>query len=116
MAKLSLYNMEFYAFHGHFKEENVIGGRFRVDVEIETDISKAAASDDLSDALDYGQVYEVVKKEMRQVSRIIENVANRIMNSICSSFPGIEHIKVTVAKINPPVGGKMDHVSVTLSK
>jgi len=116
MAKISLQNMEFYAFHGHFKEENVIGGRFRVDVEIETDISRAAESDSLSDALDYGLVYEVVKKEMKQVSHIIEHVAGRIMNSIYNAFPGIEHVTVTVAKLNPPVGGKMDHFSVTMTR
>ncbi len=75
MAQLTLQNMEFYAHHGHFTEENIIGGRFRVDVVIETDISKAAASDDLKDAVDYSRVYELVKKEMHQVSHLIEHVA-----------------------------------------
>ncbi len=116
MAKLILNNMEFYAFHGHFKEENVIGGRFRVDVQIETDVSRAAASDNLADALDYGMVYEAVKKEMKQVSHIIEHVAGRILDAIYNSFPGIAHVTVTVAKLNPPVGGKMDYFSVTLTR
>jgi dihydroneopterin aldolase len=116
MAQLSLKNMEFYAHHGHFTEENIIGGRFRVDVVIETDISKAAVSDDLEDALDYGRVYEVVKKEIHQVSHLVEHVAGRIADSIHAEFKGIGLVTVTVFKLNPPVGGKMDHFSVTISR
>jgi len=116
MAQLTLQNMEFYAHHGHFKEENIIGGRFRVDVVIETDISKPAASDDLNDAVDYGRVYEIVKREIHQVSRIIEHVAGRIADAIHTEFKDIGQVTVTVCKLNPPVGGKMDHFSVTITR
>ena len=116
MAQLILQNMEFYAHHGHFTEENIIGGRFRVDVVIETDISKPSASDDLMDAVDYGRVYELVKKEIHQVSHLIEHVAGRITDAIHAEFKGIGQVTVTVFKLNPPVGGKMDHFSVTITR
>jgi len=116
MAQLTLENMEFYAHHGHYTEENIIGGRFRVDVVIETDISKATASDDLNDALDYSLVYELVKREIHLVSHIIEHVAGRIADAIHAEFNGIGQVTVTVYKLNPPVGGKMDHFSVTITR
>ena len=116
MAQLTLQNMEFYAHHGHFTEENIIGGRFRVDVVIETDIRKAAASDDLKDAVDYGRVYELVKNEIHQVSHLIEHVAGRIADAIHAEFKDIGQVTVTVFKLNPPVGGKMDHFSVTITQ
>jgi dihydroneopterin aldolase len=116
MAQLTLQNMEFYAHHGHFTEENIIGGRFRVDVVIETDISKASASDDLKDAVNYSRVYELVKKEIHQVSHLIEHVAGRIADGIHAEFKGINQVTVTVFKLNPPVGGKMDHFSVTITR
>jgi 7,8-dihydroneopterin aldolase/epimerase/oxygenase len=116
MAQLILQNMEFYAHHGHFTEENIIGGRFRVDVVIETDVSKAAASDDLKDALDYSLVYDLVKKEIHQVSHLVEHVAGRIADAIHAEFKGIGQVTVTVFKLNPPVGGKMDHFSVTITR
>jgi 7,8-dihydroneopterin aldolase/epimerase/oxygenase len=116
MAQLTLQNMEFYAHHGHFTEENIIGGRFRVDVVIETDISKAAASDSLEDALDYSRVYDIVKKEIHQVSHLVEHVAGRIADAIHAGFKNIDHVTVTVFKLNPPVGGKMDHFSVTITR
>jgi dihydroneopterin aldolase len=116
MALLTMQNMEFYAHHGHFTEENIIGGRFRVDVVIETEIDQAAASDDLKDAVDYSRVYELVKKEIHQVSHLIEHVAGRIADAIHTEFKGLGQVTVTVFKLNPPVGGKMDHFSVTITR
>ncbi len=116
MAQLILENMEFYAHHGHYSGENIIGGRFRVDVMIDTDISKAAASDDLVDAVDYSRVYALVKTEMKHVSHILEHVASRIVEAIHAEFGQVNQVTVTVSKLNPPVGGKMDRVSVTVTR
>jgi 7,8-dihydroneopterin aldolase/epimerase/oxygenase len=115
MAQLNLENMEFYAYHGHYTEENRIGGRFRVDVAIETDTAKAAASDELSDAIDYSRVYELVKKEMGQVSHLLEHITGRIAKAIRAEFLQINQVTVTVSKLNPTVGGKMDRFSVTIT-
>lgn len=115
MAQLVLENMEFYAYHGHYAEENIIGGRFRVDVVIDSDISQAAKSDDLSDALDYSRIYALVKKEMEQTSRLLEHIAGRIAESIRAEFSQASLVTVTVSKLNPQVGGSMGRFSVTIS-
>ncbi|PKP23073.1 MAG: dihydroneopterin aldolase [Bacteroidetes bacterium HGW-Bacteroidetes-21] len=115
MGCIEIEGMEFYAYHGHFAEEQVVGNRFVVNVAIETDTEKAGVSDDLKDALDYQQVYQIINHEMQQKSFLLEHLAHRIENKILESFPNITGLKLNVGKINPPVGGKVQKVSVTLT-
>jgi dihydroneopterin aldolase len=114
MAAISISGMEFHAFHGCFKEEQMIGNTFIVDVYLETDTSEAEVTDDLRKTVNYAAVYSIVKKEMENTSKLIEHVARRILDAITISFPHITFAELTVSKLNPPVGGKVDHVSVTL--
>jgi dihydroneopterin aldolase len=116
MAQLRLENMVFYAHHGHYKEEQIIGGRFSVDIMIETDISRATASDKLEDALDYTRVYDLVKKEMQQPSHLLEHLAGRIIDALYAAFDNLKQVTITVYKINPPVGGEMDRFGITLTR
>jgi dihydroneopterin aldolase len=115
MAKLILENMEFYAFHGHYAEERQIGGRYRVDVEIDTDISRASTSDELADAIDYSRVYTLVKQEMAVPSHLMEHLAGRIAGAIKAKLVIAGPVTVTVSKLNPPVGGKMDAFTIRLT-
>lgn len=114
MAKISINGMEFHAFHGCFKEEQMIGNTFIVDVCLETNTTEAEESDDLRKTVNYAFVYELVKKEMEITSRLIEHVARRILDSIIMTFPQITSAELKVSKMNPPVGGKVDRVMVTL--
>ena len=115
MGIIELEGMEFYAFHGHFEVEQKIGTRFLVDVKIETDLSKAAHSDQLTDTLNYQEVYNLVKKEMGIVSKLLEHVAQRIITGLKTQFPEIDHGSVKISKMNPPMGGQIEKVSVSLS-
>jgi dihydroneopterin aldolase len=114
MAAISINGMEFHAYHGCFKEEQVIGNTFIVDVFLETDTTEAEVTDDLRKTVNYASVYSLVKKEMEITSKLIENVARRILDAIIASFPQVTFVELKVAKMNPPVGGKVDRVSVTL--
>ncbi len=116
MASIRIENMEFYAYHGHFKEEQIVGNKFLVNLEIESDMAKPALSDDLQDAVNYQQAYLLVKEEMQEKSHLLENIAKRIIDRIYTELKGIDKIKVKVSKMNPPVGGKMDCVSITLGR
>jgi dihydroneopterin aldolase len=115
MATISITGMEFHAFHGCFKEEQVIGNTFIVDIHIEVDTNEAEISDDLHKTINYAAVYGLVKKEMEITSRLIEHVARRVLDSITVSFPQISSAKLKVTKMNPPVGGKVEKVSVTMN-
>jgi len=113
---IELEEMEFYAYHGHFEEEQIVGNKFLVNISIETDCSKAAVSDDLNDALNYVSIYKITKEEMEKKSYLLENLTGRIIDRIHKEFPQIVHSKVKVSKLNPPMGGRMEKVSITLER
>ena len=116
MGLIHLDNMEFYAFHGHYKEEQIVGNKFIVNLTVEVNTDKAATTDNLEDTLNYQKVYEVVKKEMSKKSHLLEHIASRILDALYSNFNLINAVTVKVSKINPPLGGKTGSVSVTLSR
>ncbi len=108
--------MEFYAFHGHFKEEQIVGNKFLVDLTIETDMSAPAESDNLKDAVNYQRAYEIVKMEMGKKSHLLEHIAGRILNTLYAEMGGIKKATVKVSKMNPPIGGKIKSVSVIMER
>ena len=108
--------MEFYSYHGCFAEEQIVGNKFLVDLVMEVASEKANITDDINDAVNYQTAYNIVKKEMDIKSHLLENVAYRILRELFKNMSGISVAKVKVAKINPPLGGKIDNVNVFLSK
>lgn len=117
MGIIRIKNMEFYAYHGHFAEEQVVGNNFIVNLEIETDIATAGKSDNLEDALNYVEAYDIIKEQMAINSALLENVVKRTMDKLYEKFGSqIKRATLEVCKMNPPVGGKMDCVSVEESR
>jgi len=116
MGKIEIENMEFYAYHGHYREEQIVGNKFLVDLAIETDLEPAARSDDLRDAVNYQQAYMIVEREMKQRSHLMEHIAGRILDALYREMKGIVRATVKVSKMNPPVGGRVERVSVTMTR
>lgn len=116
MSLIKLEGMEFFAYHGCFKEEQIIGTKFRVDLTIEANVDEAAANDDLHLTINYLSVYQMIKKQMEIKSKLLENVGKRILDELYVQFPGVIKAEVKVSKLNPPLGGKLDCVSLTLSR
>lgn len=112
--KIKIEGMEFHAYHGLLPEETRIGGRFIVEMLIETDFTKAAEEDDIRGTVNYSEVYDLTAKEMAIPSKLIEHVAKRIKDSILRVLKNIDRVEVTVIKLRPPVNGVMERVSVTL--
>jgi 7,8-dihydroneopterin aldolase/epimerase/oxygenase len=116
MGKIEIEGMYFYAWHGHFDVEQLVGNDFLVDLSLETDCSLAALTDNLDDALNYQAVYDVVKREMMVKSRLLEHVAQRILDALDAQFPVIQKATVKVSKVNPAMGGQIQKVSVSVSR
>jgi len=114
MSVIEIEGMEFYAFHGHFDVEKIAGNRFLVNLKIEADLDKAGQTDKLKDTLDYQKAYLVVKEEMAIPSDLLENVCSRIIFSIKTQFPEVQKVTVKVSKMNPPMGGPIEGVSLTM--
>ena len=114
---IELEDMEFYAFHGCFKEERLVGCRFLVNASIEADYSLAAETDNIADAVDYTTVYDTIKGQMMQPPiNLLEHLAKLIIDAIYLRFPYLQRVTIKISKNNPPIRGQMRHVSVTLTK
>jgi dihydroneopterin aldolase len=116
MQTINVRGIHLRAHHGCLPEEARIGGDFVVNVQLQGDFSVAAASDKLSDAADYVTVYEIVKREMKVRSNLIEHVAERIASHLKKEFPNVKHLSVEVVKKKPPMNGNVDEVSVVIEK
>ena len=108
--------MQFYAYHGRYHEERVIGNQFLVDVYIETDISEAAHEDDLHKTISYEEVYDMAKQEMKEKSHLLEHVAQRILDAVSKKYGSMKSLRVRVSKLHPPVKGNVRRVYVELEK
>lgn len=104
--------MDFFALHGCFAEEKIIGTRFRVDLKLSLDISEAAQLDDISKTVNYQLVYLEIKQIMNQPVNILESICFKILQMIKIKFPDVVNAEVTVSKLNPAIGGKVESVAV----
>ncbi len=111
---ITIENMEFYAYHGCFTEEQAIGTHFFVNVEFTQDSTLAVRTDNIEDTVNYLSVYQSIKKEMNTNSRLIEHLAHRVLLRLFKDFSEIQTANITIKKMNPPLGGKMQHVAVTM--
>lgn len=116
MSYIELEGMEFFSYHGCFKEEQLIGTKFKIDLVIEVDTDEAAKYDDLNKTINYLTVYQLIKAQMSIKSKLLENVAKRILDELFIKFPTIKHAKIKVSKINPPLGGKLNAVSIIMNR
>lgn len=116
MGIIRLNNIRVYAYHGCLTEEAKIGSAYRVDLWIKADLKTATESDKLSDTVDYVELNSIVKSEMSQRSNLLEHVAKRILDRVLKAVPQVSETGVCVSKINPPLGGDVENVSVELSQ
>jgi len=108
--------MKFLAYHGVSPQETIVGNDFTVDVAYAFSAEKAIASDDLQHTVNYAEVFDLVKKEMAQPSRLLEHVAGRILRAIKEACPQLTSLEVRVSKHHPPLGGEVDAASVSISE
>jgi len=116
MGKIRVTNIRVYAYHGCLIEEKKIGSDYRVDVEIEADLTQSAKTDQLSDTVDYVLINHIVKEEMSIASHLLETVCERILGRFFSENQLIQKATVAVSKLNPPIGGDVEMVTVERTK
>lgn len=116
MHQISLENLEFFAYHGVFPEENKIGNKYRIDISLFLDLSAAMESDELEDTVDYGLLYKLIETQMQQPSKLLEHIGGRIIGAVFHGFPAVERVKVSVYKHNPPIGGTSRWAKVVLEQ
>ncbi len=115
MGKIELCGMQFFAHHGCFREEKIIGNNFVVDFSAETDMQKPSETDCLEDAVNYQLIYDIIKEEMAISSDLLEHVAGRMGRRIKAQFPMLQNITISVAKLAPPIGGQVRASRITMN-
>ena len=108
--------MEFRAFHGCYALERKVGNRFTVDLTVTAELGRVAEEDSVEQAVNYLTAYEIVRERMQVTQRTIERVAANIIDALYAAFPQIVHVRCTVSKLAPPLGGKVAKVSVVLER
>ena len=116
MGTIKLKNIRTFSYHGCLVEEGKIGSDYSVDLEVKTDLRKSCISDDLADTVDYVLLNQIVVEEMAIRSDLLEHVAYRIIIRIFAEAPSGSRIKIGVSKINPPIGGDVEAVTIELEE
>jgi dihydroneopterin aldolase len=109
-------NIRLNAFHGCLKEETKIGGEYRVDLTVKADLQISSKSDRLSETVDYVLLNRIVKEEMAIPTKLIETVAKRILTRVFLESSLVKKATVSVSKLNPPIGGDVEAVTVKMSE
>ena len=116
MGIIKVENIRVFAHHGCLKEETKIGSDYRVDLKVKADLQTSANTDKLSDTVDYVFLNRIIKEEMNIPSYLLETVAKRILNRIFNEDKMVKKATVWVSKLNPPIGGDVQRVTIKMSK
>jgi 7,8-dihydroneopterin aldolase/epimerase/oxygenase len=110
---IALEGMHFHAYHGFYEEEQIMGNDYSLDVSVMIDTTSASETDDLYKTVNYETIYEISKMVMAEKATLLETITERIIDALKRQFNNIQEVKVCLKKINPPLGGHVDSVSVT---
>lgn len=113
--KIYLNNLKFYAYHGLFQEEKTLGQRFRVDLILFSDLSRAEKSGRMEDSVHYGEAYETVKRVMEGPSvELLEELSGKVAQAILKDFKLVDEVMVRLVKPDPPIPGHYDSVAIEI--
>ena len=96
--------VRFHAYHGVMPQERAVGADFTVDVKVGYDMTQAIDSDNITHAINYAQVADIIAREMAIPSQLLEHVAGRTANAILNELPMAQYVYISITKDNPPMG------------
>ena len=117
MDKITIKDLEIYANHGVFPEENVLGQKFLVSAVLHTSTRKAGLTDDLTTSIHYGEVSHLIKKIVSENTwKLLEKIAEETASAILLTYPLVSQVDITIKKPWAPIGLPLDTVSVEISR
>lgn len=116
METIKLKNIRTFSYHGCLVEEGKIGSEYAVNLEIKANLQQSTQSDNLADTVDYVHLNRIVVEEMAIRSQLLEHVAKRINTRVLTELPMVMKTIVEVSKINPPIGGDVESVTLILEE
>lgn len=117
MDKIHIENLQIFARHGVFREENVLGQKFVVSAVLYTDTHTAGMTDELIDSIDYGEVCGIIERAMTENTfKLIERAAEYTAREILLNCPLAHGVELTVKKPSAPILKPLDYVAVTIKR
>ncbi|MEO6851236.1 MAG: dihydroneopterin aldolase [Mucilaginibacter sp.] len=118
MVTVLLQGAEFFARHGFYPEEQLLGGWFVVDLSVGFAPNGDLNEDNLATTVNYEELYTIISLQMQESKKLIETAAQAIIDEIRRQYPFIETATITIKKLNPPMKGKVAYsgVSITYNK
>jgi len=113
-AYIILKEIRCYAYHGVAPQETLIGNEYIIDLKLKVNVGKAARTDEVTDTVNYAEVYQVIKEEMAVPSKLLEHVGGRMAQKLFDRFPCAEEIELRISKRNPPMGADIASAGVEL--
>ncbi len=113
MIKVALQEVRFFAYHGFYPEEQILGGSFLLDVEVE--FKNEDVEDDISNTVNYEKLYSILAEEMKQPRKLLETLVQEMIEKIRADFPFLEKVKVGIKKLNPPLPGEVKYSLVEIT-
>jgi dihydroneopterin aldolase len=114
MAIISLEGVKIFARHGFYEEETILGNEFVIDLFVDTPIEEAAEEDDLFKSVNYETLFYLCKLEMKEPAKLIETVAQRIVDRIEEHFENIDGVRLKLNKLHPPLDGRVEKASIEI--
>jgi dihydroneopterin aldolase len=117
MDTMKLERIQLYGRHGVYPEENRLGQRFYVSLELKLDLGAAGRTDDLEQTVNYAEVYALVKSVVEgEPFKLIEALAETLATRILDAYAKIHEVTVRVLKPHPPFDIVFDGVTVELTR
>lgn len=113
MLKVALHEVKFYAYHGFYPEEQILGGRYLVNVEVS--FSPKKVNDKLSNTVNYEELYDILSAEMQQPRKLLETLVQEMIDQLKNKFPFLDQIKISLKKLNPPLPGEVKYSLVEIT-
>lgn len=113
--KLLVQGLRLFGRHGVLPAENALGQLFKVDVEMQADISRACRTDNFKDTVDYVKVFNIAKRVVAGEQRqLVEKVAQEIADNVFIECDAVDAIRVKVMKPNVALDGVLEGVGVEI--
>lgn len=110
-------NLEIYAYHGAYQEENVLGQKFILSLSLSVDLQKAGRNDALTDSVHYGEVCKLIEKTFLQKQfRLLEACAENLAETILNAFPSIKEVELSIKKPWAPIGSHLEYAGISITR
>ena len=115
LLTISLSNLRFFAYHGLYAEEKKMGNEFEVNLSVFY-LPSSGTITDISDTVNYAQLYELLKIEMQQTRNLLETFVMEVAEKIHASFGQIKKVDISITKLHAPIAKFTGTVGVKYSK